>query len=269
MKAKFINPKKTNNNTRRNRAKMGKDAHLIQLINQQLKIARPPPEIKAIQYADSAKNIGSYLSSAFATSGIPLTPYTSYLALTQGTGQGARLGNRIEIKKLRFRGSIRPRAYNVTTNAIPIPQYVRLLILCDEDNQNVLPLPGTDFFQSGSSSVAPDSTMNDIYSVVNTDRWTVYHDQVFKVGYATAGGTGVQVASQSYTNNDFKLCDDFDIDVTRFAPRMYDFDDNTSAPKTKCLSAYFFCCSYDGLASSSATIACNLAFHLDCEFSDA
>lgn len=271
MMRNYINRKTSNRAARRGKtgALTGQESRIIQLINQQLRVSRPLPEVKTFSCGSAAQNIGAYNSSAFSGSGVALSPYTGFCAIVQGTGQGARLGNRIEIKKVRFRGSIKERAYNVTTNPTPIPQYVRMLVLTDVDNYNTFPLPGNDFFQFGSSSTVPDGTMNDIFADVNKDRWTVYHDQVFKVGYAVAGGTGVQVGSQSFSNNDFLLSADFDIDVTKYMPKMYDFDDNSSQPKTKCVSVYFFSVPYDGFVTSSAVIPCNLAYHLTVDFTDA
>jgi hypothetical protein len=238
------------------------------LIQRQLKISVPTPEIKSAVFADSARPITAYTGTSFVTSGVAVSPYSGFLGILQGTGQGARVGNRIQTKRIRFCGAIRPRGYNVTSNPIPVPQYVRLLIVNDADNANTLAAISNDFFQNGSSNIAPDGTMNDIYSDVNTDRWTVYHDQVFKVGYATSGGTGIQVASQSYTNNDFLLSADFDVDVTKFASKIYDFDDNTSLPKNKTLCAYFFCASYDGNAGVAATNPCNVTMHMCMDFVD-
>lgn len=244
------------------------DAHIISLIQRQINRVKVNAEIKNVYYQDRSIVVTNFTGPSFITGVFPVTPSSGGLSILQGVGQGDRVGNRITIKSIAFRGNVVPAPYNAVTNPAPKPTLVRMLLLTDRDNPTIVASPSTDFFQSGSTSAAPSGNIVDIYRPVNLDRYTVYHDQEFRMGYSNNGGTGVSVASQSYSNNDFNFCSEWNIDVAKFLrKKVYDFDDNTANSSNDVITAVFLCAPADGSIPGSVNVG--LAnYVLSCTYTD-
>lgn len=233
------------------------------------KVLEQQAEKKKSQYTETDKLLYAYNAGAPWTSGIfPVTPYGASLQISQGVGDGGRVGNRIKISKLRFKGMIVPTGYNATSNSAPEPQFVKMWLLYDKEAPNTIPAPGTDFLQAASSSNALTGTASDMFARVNTDRWVVKYEKVFKMGFATYGGTGTSPAFQSLTNNDFKLSNEFDIDLMPYIAKHVTYDDNTSIPETRGLFCVMEVVNIYGNTNPAASIKAEMHFQLDMEYTD-
>lgn len=234
------------------------------------KVIQHEAEKKQVQYYEANRFIVAYNATAspFASSIFPCTPYGASLTINQGTGDAARIGNRIKISKLRLKGMFTPTPYSLANNATPEPMMLRMWLLYDKENPTAIPVPAADFIQFGNAAQALTSTVQDMVAKVNNDRWVVKYDKVFKLGFSTYGGTGTSAAYQSFTNNDFNLVQEFDIDLTDMVPKTYVFDDNTSIPETRGLFLVVEAVPVNGVAPGTNLIAAEMTFSLDLEYTD-
>lgn len=234
------------------------------------KVLQQQAEKKMAEFTQEEKLLYAYNASAgaWAASIMPVTPYGGSLSIAQGTGDSARVGNRIRISKLRFKGMIVPLPYNATTNAGPEPQYVKMWLFYDKENPTTIPSPGSDFLQLNGTSGALTGTVSDVFSRVNTDRWVVKHEQVFKLGYAAYGGTGTSASYQAFANNDFSLACEFDIDILPMIPKHYIYDDNTTSPETRGLFCAFEVVNLNGNTNAAASVKAQVHFQQLLEYTD-
>lgn len=226
-------------------------------------------EKKQVQYYATDHLLVSYnYTGGWANYIFPVTPNGATLTISQGAGDSGRVGNRIKIASAKFRGIMFPTAYNVTSNPTPLPYMIRVWLLYDKENPSTVPNPGSDFLQLGGSSLALSGTVADMIATVNSDRWVVKYDKVFKLGFADYSGTGTNAAFQSATNNDFKLVNQFEIDFTKMIPSTYVFDDNTSNPETRGLYFVAELVGITGAAISTAVIGAEMHYSVDIRYTD-
>lgn len=170
-----------------------------------------------------------------------LTPNTAVTfpqglgALSQGTGQGNRIGNECEFTKGTLRMMLSCNPYDAVSNPNPQPIIAKIFVGYDRTQAHGLPEPSLpDFFQDGSSSRSPTGTLLDMFSVVNKDRYVICYSRTVKVGYAEYFGlpatTGVVTPQfyQYYTNNDYKINPVVNINFSKKMIHKAKFDDATN-----------------------------------------
>jgi len=224
-------------------------------------------ENKVKDFATSTA-INNYNGSNFNNFNIiPLSPFPTYLDISQGTGQGARTGNKITTMKASIKFAIYPRAYEATTNAFPQPQDVRIVILKSKDTP--IPLQSVsslgNFFQYGSSTSGPSGLLTDIVKEINKDLYTIYYDKVIKVGCASATGLGAAVNAQYFANNDYKFNQIRKIDLTKMMHKTITFNDNTTIAETPTLQMIIFPCGADGQYLNSVPLYWYYNLHYEYE----
>lgn len=227
-------PKKTSK--RKSYAPKRKAMPLRKMIRRE--IARNVENKTVQKYVYSVGLVGPADSGTFNTTNIiPLGPDPASLVINQGTGQGQRIGNQIKTKKLTIKGTIVPRQYDGTFNAPMLPYQVKVWIFYDRTDPTAVPAPLTNFFQNGNTTKGFQNDLVDLWSPVNTDRYRVLATKDFKLGFAgytgTGNGTGVTIANQYFSNNDFKLNCNFNFDLTKHYPQMVKFDDGSTTPTTR------------------------------------
>lgn len=227
-------------------------------------------EKKQANYTVIDKPIVAYNNTnvGWASTIVPVSPNASYLAISQGTGDGQRVGNRIKIASLKLKGILHPRAYDASTNVQPVPQFVRVWLLYDKQDPNAVPAPTNDFLQSGSTTTSLSSTVGDVISEVNRDRYVVKYDKIFKVGFATYNEAGVAQTFQNFANNDFKLTQMLEIDITSMIPSTYVYNDNNSSPETRGLYLAMESVTTTGSAQTVLTIPMEMSFNLELKYTD-
>jgi len=201
----------------------------------------------------------------------PMAPLLGFWSISNGLGQGNRIGNKIQIRKVMLNYILRPTPYDATFNPLPGPSHVQLFLGHIKSAPSALPASSdvNQLFQSGNSVTAHVGTLRDIISVINTDYWTIKKRWTHKVGYASATGTGGVAAAQYNANNDFKLNVVKRIDITKMLPAKYQFNDNSITPTSKNLFFMFYAVSSTGAAYSATDLPVNIEFWLDYHFEDA
>jgi len=226
-------------------------------------------ENKTNNYLSTGTSIYPSNSASFLSSIIPLSPYPAFIDIDQGPAQGERIGNKIKIKSLRLKGVMYPRGYSATNNLTPQPVQVIFWLLYDKQNSTIIPAPGADFLQFGNASIALQNDLVDCWAPVNTDRYRVLKKKVFKLGFADYSGTGTNVVSQSYTNNDFSLNKTFSINLTDYVIENVKFNDNNTSPTTRGLFWMFTAVNALGTNMSATTIPASMQWNLSCDYEDA
>lgn len=189
----------------------------------------------------------------------PLTPYTGNWVLSQGTGQGARVGNRVRTQHAMLAINMTALPYNATTNTVPKPYYVKIWFCKNKQNPTVLPTLAqicvtatANFMQVGSTDQGLVGTFYDLQNMVNRDSYIVYGQRTFKIGPAYYAGTGAAADSGNYSSNDFKLSVLRRMNITKYLPKYLDFDDNLGTTESACHYMLI-----QLVASNGATIAAN------------
>jgi hypothetical protein len=181
---------------------------------------------------------------------IQLTPNTGYLAISQGTGQGDRIGNRIRPTKAMFRGMLYPKAYDATYNAAMVPYDVRLTVLKNKVNPVGTSPDTSTLFQSGDTVAAPTGGLSDMMSPFNLDANIAFTSRRCKVGTAGYTGTGAFAAGQYYQNNDYKLNQAIEIDLLPYIPTTIDYLDTSTTPSSYSLYLNVLIAAANGAISS-------------------
>lgn len=229
-------------------------------------------ENKSVQTYNLGLPIRSVIHGSFGSQVIQVSPCATALAVNQGTGQGARIGNNITIKKLRFKGTIVPQVYSASVNPNPQPVQIKMFLFYDKlaaPNDVINPQSSNDFFQFGSTTTGFHNDLIDMWAPVNTDKYRVLTTRSFKCGIASNNGTGYVADAQAYNNNDFKLNCNFSIDLTPYVIKHVKYNDNSSDPSTRSLYCMFVPCYAGGGAIGGSITAAGTQFMLDMEYEDA
>lgn len=194
------------------------------------------------------------------------------LVIQQGTGSSNRIGDRIKIKKMMFRGTIIQSTYDSIKYPVVKPTQVKMFLFYNRQQPSLKPAvqANSDFFQFNNSAQIIEDDLISMWAPVNEDKYRVLKTKIFKVGRQTSaqfstGTTGpVNLAS-----NDFQLNCNFSIDVTKYMPKEVRFRDNDADPSSRGLYAMFVPVAADGTAFGSGSFPCNLTYNLSCTFEDA
>lgn len=209
-------------------------------------------------------------AAAFDTQLLPLTPDAIGLLIAQGSAQGQRVGNRVRIKSLTFKGVIHPLAYNATTNPTPCPVQVNIWLFYDKTNPTVVPTPklNGDFLQFGNTTSGLQNDLMDTVAPVNTDRYRVFAKRTYKIGYAENTGTGAIPAQGNLANNDFKLNQTFSFDLTKFAPKIVRWRDAVSNPSSRGVYMMAQAIYANGVNMASTTIPAAMSYIQSIDYVD-
>lgn len=167
---------------------------------------------------------------------IPLSPYASYLDITQGTADGSRIGNRIKIKHASITFTLWPYPYSSSLNAVPIPQDIQFYIFYDRQNDTEVPVPSSngDFYQNNGSTSTFTGTLTDLTRWVNQDRYRVVYRRRFKLGFAQNAASGADANNANWSNNDYKLnIMNFKVNYTKWLVKNVKYNDNNATPTTR------------------------------------
>lgn len=220
----------------------------------------------------TAKTLYSANSAALLDGSIiPLTPFATSLQVDQGVGAANRVGNKINLRKLTFKGTIFPQPYDGVFNVSPQPLQVKLWIFYDKRDPTIKPTPAAqgNFFQNDNSTTTFSNNLSDLWKPINTDIYRVVATKMFKLGNAINTSSGTNAAASDWTNNDFKYNCNFSIPLTKHCVKNIKFNDNNSNPTTRGLFAMFQCVYASGGAVSSGQILAKMYYMLDMEFEDA
>lgn len=201
----------------------------------------------------------------------PMCPLSAYWSITQGVGQGGRIGNVIKTRKVYLNYVLRPLIYDATTNPFPQPQEVQLMLGYVRNTPSFAPVAGDiqQLFQAGSSVTAPVGSLRDLISVINTDYWVIKKKWTHKIGYASSTGTGSNANNQYFANNDFRLNVVKRLDITKFIPATHMFNDGGVTTNAKNLFFMQQAVTSDGGINNSTRLTANIEFWIDFHYEDA
>lgn len=225
-------------------------------------------EIKVSNYYLQNSQISSYGTTAGGLS-LPLTPAPSIIDIQQGSGQGARVGNRIKTKRVKLSLTFVPNSYNATSNPTPIPQMIVGYIYYDTQNSTVVSAPDSTFVQLGSSSEALRGRVLDAISEVNTDRWKLFKKFTLKVGFATNTGTGASANNANFANNGFEMEQSRTFDVTKYCPKYITYNDTSGITTSRNCLLYLQSIPYNGGVNPAAGIPTQVNVAIEYKYSDA
>lgn len=209
-------------------------------------------------------------SNAATLAAQPVCFTTGGFAVNQGVAQNQRIGNRIRMVKATIKGVISPAPYDVTYNPAPQPSLVQMFIFYDKENTTSAPAVAgvTDFFQLGGSSMGFTNDLIDTWLPINTDRYSVLHRQVFKVGYQKYDGTGYVAAAQAHGNNDYKMTNAFSVDLTKMLPKIVRYNDNSANATSRGLYFMLVATASDGTAYGATRIPAKFAWTTEAQYTD-
>lgn len=223
---------------------------------------------KKIFLFNSANSIYPSNSASFASSFLPVTPYTSIVDIQQGNTQSSRIGNKISVKRAWLDLHIYPNTYSATTNINPRPMILQVIFAHSKDAPTTLDGVVTDLFQNNGSATGYANSLNDLFRPINSDSWVVKKRMQFKLGCATYGGTGTQAAAQSFTNNDFKYCIRKRIDLTKMVPKTITYSDTSTVPTSNIIQMMVQVVPADNTTFGAAEIPCAYVYQLCYEYTD-
>lgn len=179
--------------------------------------------------------------------------------ISQGVGQGGRVGDKITPKKWNIRG------YVHTNAAAAIPCVVKMFVfkqkLTYENPQGAAYSGPVDFFQYGSSSIGASNNYQDILRKVNEDKYTLMTSRVMKLGTAGSG---------TNTNNDFKCVVPFNINLLKYQGHKVCYNDTTSTPTNMGLYICFALAEYGGTTKTvwAAGEAPQVSYDIEAQYED-
>ena len=202
---------------------------------------------------------GNDVSNALLTA-----PYFNQLnwAVSQGSGQGDRNGNKITVKNAVLKGSLNMRDYSSLSNSKQLDQLVTLVVFklrnyVAGSNPTYSTL-FSRFFQQGDTATTFGNVPLDHIRRFNKDLMMVKAVRHFKMGYSgTANGiAGGGTGSQPVPNNDFKYQAFFKIPLTKYYKKSQMWDDTAGASDARNDNLFFavFCCPVDGSAFTSTPL---------------
>lgn len=229
-------------------------------------------ENKIANFNPATVPFGNYLESTNLHMR-PLLPYPGYNVISQGIGEGARIGNEIKLRKVTLNYVLRPLPYSATSpgNPFPGPSEVEMFLGFLKQAPGIL--PGTVdigyLYQGGNVSYAPSGGLVDLIADVNKDYWTIKKRWRHKMGYSQYTGTGSSPAVQYNSNNDFKLNVVKKMDITRLCPKTLKFNDADNLMQGQNLFMFFQSVSAGGSITTSAIQSCNLDYWVSITYEDA
>ena len=204
-------------------------------------------ETKIANYSIGNYDMTAFLSNTYSTLNIkiisPSNATGGLYSIAQGTGQGAREGNRISTVSAWMTGCVHINTkFNDTNNYEMCPLYVccyifKLKPAITDGVASVLSIMQSTFFQAGSTTQGVQGLLNDLTRTVNSDQVVMLKKRVFKVGtqYVTsASAIGVSnIENQQYSDGTVGISQMFRINLTKLFPKTFTFNDTDNGPTNK------------------------------------
>lgn len=193
-----------------------------------------------------------------------------YANISQGVGQGDRIGNTIRTRKCMFNFVIRALPYSVG-NPIPVPQDVLIFFGKVKNSRAQAPI-SSDFaklFQLGDSVQSPQSRLLDNVLTINKDWFSVVKTLRFKIGYSAVTGTGANIGANYYANNEYKWNQTLKLDLTKYCPKIVKFNDTTAQPTNDGLWMWAMCNNADGSVNNFDPSPIYMDYNISYTYEDA
>lgn len=227
-------------------------------------------ENKHREVLNLGRNLYSSASGPFnASNVIQVSPGSTSLDIAQGTADGTRIGNRIKIKYLGFKGTLVSNTYDATVNPTPKPMQIKCFIFYERNDPSTFPPnPRADFLQFNSTTSALTNDLVDLWAPINNDKYRVLTSRTFKLGSSTYG-QGAAIVGSINSNNDFKLNCNFRMNLTKYIPKLVRYNDNNTDPISRGLWAMFVPVWADGTQAPDTTLMATVSYSSMISYEDA
>lgn len=196
-----------------------------------------------------------------------------FTTITQGTGNGQRIGDTIKVQKLLLQGFINfdPSHYG-DTNYLKNPLYIKMIVFRRKDSiVDPCNYSGTtqgiqDLLLNGSMPTFPQNLPSDMWRKFNTDVYKIYATRMFKIGNS-ANTTDPQTSGQ--WNNDFSLARKFSIDLSKHVDKIK-FNESGGTPTNVSFNVAFLVCFANGYALNALSKGCaEIHYDINLTYKDA
>lgn len=221
------------------------------------------PELKTEQFRKQDVGIAPVSSNDWANGVNIVNPGVndvSQIVISQGVGQGHRIGNRIEVKNAYLNLQIKQsNLFDTTLNYNPVPLYVTAWVVSikpghSDTLDNLYAIMVNSFFQAGNESTGFTGRLIDLTMVPNKDMVTVHNKRTFKLGFAQYVSSYAVNSpannAQQWANNDFGLTKL--IRMRLKFPRLLRFNDGTNRPNMRNQYLFFTTARLDGELSMTS-----------------
>jgi len=194
------------------------------------------------------------------------------LSILQGTTGSSRIGDRIKIRNLYFRGTLTPLGYQSTTNPTCKPLQVKMFLFYNKQTPTSKPMvqASSDFFRFNNTTQIINDDLASMWAPVNDDKYRVVYTRMFKLGLAnTLLNSSGTLGPVNYVNNDFKYNCNFKVDVAKYLPKVVRYNDNNSDPTSRGLYAMFVPVAADGTGLGASAQIASITYSLECIYEDA
>lgn len=181
-------------------------------------------------------------------------------AIGQGDDNGERVGTRIKLKELRFKGTMNAIVGGDTSNR----QIVTLVIGKLKDNNDAPTSAYWDVIQHSSGGLTDSPATVALYSKArewNRDVWDIFYEKEFKIGPANSTTIG-------FTNNDFSLCANWNVNCTKFVRKNWTYATGNNFPQSEGLYAFFIPYTHNS-AAVITSVYVNVEGAITAKYSDA
>lgn len=192
-------------------------------------------------------------------------------SVAQGVQNGMRIGDKIKVQSLKFRGFVNFDSSNANNeNYLKNPLYLKMIILRRKDSQTNPCFYGTtginDLLMNGPTATFPQSTPSDMWRYLNKDTYRVYKTKLFKIGTAATSNT---VSDSNQYNNDFKLSQKFSIDLSKHVD-IIKYQPSQVQANNVAMFAVFLVCFANGAPISLLQKPCvEIHYDLEMKYEDA
>lgn len=242
--------------------------------NLKRKVNRMAPESKNRELFNYNRDLYSFDngSGPFAAGNvIPINFSSGSLNIQQGTGNGQRVGNRLHVKSLTFKGTLSPYPYDALSNPTPKPMQVNMWFFYQRDAPASIPTnPQNDFFESNSATAALRGDLTDLWSPINTDKYRLLGKRTFKLGHAASwlpANVG-QVTNNTFYNNDFKLNCNFSVNIAKMIPKLVRYIDNNVDASSRGVYVMIEPVWADGTVAPSSTLMARMDYMIVGKYTD-
>lgn len=165
---------------------------------------------------------------------------TAYIipSISQGAADGQRIGDRIDVKSLRFKMHI----HSTVTTFIGVVCRVIIFSLKDYQQDTAISLPSieySNFFRSGTGTATANGYLgNDVLLPINKNRIIVHHERIVSLGAPIYGATLVTQAPTSSPSLPGHKFLSFNMNK---ALKMWKYDENGVNPNLP-LNHNLWCC---------------------------
>lgn len=204
-------------------------------------------ETKIANYTVNNEFIAAWGGNSYTTTSLkiinPSVATGALYFIAQGTGQGAREGNKITTVSAYLTGCIHINTkFNLTNNYNMAPLYVALYFFklrspAVDSVANAYNIWDLEGFQGGNSQNGMSGLLYDLTQTVNADKIMLLAKKVYKVGtqyVASATAIGAPNSeNQQFADGTVGISRMFRINLTKMFPKTFTFNDGDNTPTTR------------------------------------